>query len=140
MPRRDHCARMISSNKYLLIYGGKNDQAFNYESDKTGDIMEKTCLNDICLFSFETFEWTTVAQMGFCPVGRWNASMTYSEETQQLFIFGGSSHKGGCKNDIYCFELNPNRVREKEAEFRKALDDVYFIHNAVYALKNKTKA
>jgi len=102
--------------------------------------MEKTCLNDICLFNFETFEWTTVAQMGFCPpIGRWSATLTYSEETQQLFIFGGSSHKGGCKNDIYCCELNPNRIREKETEFRKALDDVYFIHNAAYALKSKPK-
>ena len=31
IPRRDHQAKMISLNKYLLIYGGKNDQAFSLE-------------------------------------------------------------------------------------------------------------
>jgi hypothetical protein len=28
VPRRDHQAKIISMNKFLLIYGGKNDQAF----------------------------------------------------------------------------------------------------------------
>ena len=32
------------------------------------------------MFNFETFEWITVAQMGFLPIGRWNASLAYSEE------------------------------------------------------------
>ena len=30
MPRRDHQAILITKNKYLLIYGGKNDNAFSY--------------------------------------------------------------------------------------------------------------
>ena len=33
MPRRDHSATMICNNKYLLIYGGKNDSAFQYEQE-----------------------------------------------------------------------------------------------------------
>lgn len=28
MPRRDHSAIMICNNKYLLVYGGKNDSAY----------------------------------------------------------------------------------------------------------------
>ena len=28
MPRRDHSAIMICNNKYMLVYGGKNDSAF----------------------------------------------------------------------------------------------------------------
>ena len=33
MPRRDHSAIMICGNKYLLIFGGKNDTAYKYEQE-----------------------------------------------------------------------------------------------------------
>ena len=36
MPRRDHQALLISQNKYLLIYGGKNDSAFSYKLGEVG--------------------------------------------------------------------------------------------------------
>ena len=138
VPRRDHCALMISSNRYMLIYGGKNDQAFSICKDSQGsDIMEKTCLNDICLFDFETFEWTSVAQFGFLPVGRWNSAIAFSEENQQLFIFGGSSHKGGCKNDIYVCDFNHSRVRSLESEYKRAAEEVKSICQSEFALKAK---
>jgi hypothetical protein len=72
---------MITRNKYMLIYGGKNDQAFSHVTEQQSNILEQTCLNDICLFNFETFEWSTVNQTGFQPVGRWNAALAYSEDT-----------------------------------------------------------
>lgn len=30
VPRRDHQALLITDNKFLLVYGGKNDNAFSY--------------------------------------------------------------------------------------------------------------
>lgn len=36
MPRRDHQALLISQNRYLLIYGGKNDSAFSYKLSEVG--------------------------------------------------------------------------------------------------------
>lgn len=32
VPRRDHSAIMIRNNEYMLIYGGKNDSAFQYKA------------------------------------------------------------------------------------------------------------
>ena len=34
LPRRDHTALIIKNNKYMLIYGGKNDSAFQYGSSE----------------------------------------------------------------------------------------------------------
>ena len=121
-----------------MIYGGKNDQAFNlYPNDASN--LEKTGLQDICLFEFATMEWTSVTQAGFAPVGRWCAAMAYSEDTQQLFVFGGSSVQGGCKNEVFMCDLNPNRVRERESEFRRAIEDVQYICNCEYAMKAKPR-
>jgi len=33
LPRRDHTAVMIKNNQYMLIYGGKNDLAFQYKEN-----------------------------------------------------------------------------------------------------------
>lgn len=37
LPRRDHQAILIKNNQYLLIYGGKNDNAFSYTTDDLGE-------------------------------------------------------------------------------------------------------
>lgn len=71
LPRRDHSALLITDNQYLLIYGGKNDNAFSYVDEdhtsprgKNGAIyndVNSSSLDDIMLFKFETLEWTAVA-------------------------------------------------------------------------------
>ena len=125
MPRRDHSAIMICNNKYLLVYGGKNDGAYKFEkaakeaegslTPKSAschrDSEQKICLNDLMLFNFETLTWSAIAQQGFIPDGRWSAAITYSEDAKQLYLFGGSSSAGCCSNDVYCCELNSETVR-----------------------------
>ena len=66
MPRRDHQSLLISKNKYLLIYGGKNDSAFSYSLNRVGlsrgsesprmnqyiyDEITSASLDDIMLFN-----------------------------------------------------------------------------------------
>ena len=99
--------------------------------------MSRTCLNDIVLFNFENYEWAAVTQMGFIPDKRWNAALAYSEDTQQLFIFGGSNYRGACRNEVFCCEMNPRSVFSKEREYREALKEVNRIVNAEYAVSKK---
>lgn len=34
MPRRDHSAIMIRNNEFMLVYGGKNESAFQYKASE----------------------------------------------------------------------------------------------------------
>ena len=134
MPRRDHSATMIGNNKYLLIYGGKNDSAFQYEkemgavntSPRSGihspetyrNSHQKTCLNDMMIFNFENFQWTAIAQHGFLPEARWSASLAYSSHSNQLFLFGGHGAQGACSNEVFSCELSGETVKRMEQEYR----------------------
>lgn len=123
LPRRDHQAILISNNEYMLIYGGKNDNAFSYSERDIGsrlttsrlhDVVyneiRNSSLDDIMLFNLATRVWTAVSQRGWRPEARWSAAIAYHEQTKQLFIFGGTGTSGSCRNDVYCCELDPNRV------------------------------
>jgi hypothetical protein len=46
-------------------------------------------LDDIMLFDFAKSEWVAVLQMGIQPEGRWSCALSYNEEKQRLFVFGG---------------------------------------------------
>lgn len=65
LPRREHQALLITQNQYLLIYGGKNDNAFSYSNEAMGfhsadtdrmasviyNEISSTSLDDIMLFN-----------------------------------------------------------------------------------------
>ena len=76
----------------MLIYGGKNDNAFSYsDSDMffnldTPRIQEavyneitSTSLDDIMLLNLSSREWTAVSQRGWRPEPRWAAAIAYNE-------------------------------------------------------------
>lgn len=65
VPWLSHNALFIE-NKYLMIYGGRNDYL-----NQLGDI----CLNDICLYNIDDNTWISTQIAGFHPGGRWNSSM-----------------------------------------------------------------
>lgn len=77
-----------------------------YRKGKNSDI----AFNDMFLFNFELMQWESIEQFGFRPEGRWNSGMTYDQEGSKIYIFGGSNLKGYCKNDLYCFEMNKEKV------------------------------
>ena len=68
---------MISKNKYLLVYGGKNDNAFQYKAHLVHnfasravsprlnnviyDEITNSSLDDILLFDLQEKVWTAVA-------------------------------------------------------------------------------
>jgi hypothetical protein len=73
----------------MLVYGGKNDLAFNPKKDSK--CQASISLDDIMLFEFETSTWIAVLQMGLRPEARWNTALSYSQYDQKLYLFGGSS-------------------------------------------------
>ena len=95
MPRRDHQALLINKDSQLLIYGGKNDNAFSYtvdnlDSDKIDtdrihnaiyDEIKSTSLDDIMIYDLETQVWTAVCQRGWRPEARWAQAVSYNEHT-----------------------------------------------------------
>ena len=139
MPRRDHQALLISKNKYLLIYGGKNDSAFSYSLNHVGlsrgsdsprmnqyiyDEITSASLDDIMLFNLEERVWSAVAQRGWRPEPRWSSAIAYHEQQQQLFVFGGTGKNGSCRNEVYVCELNPNRASYKTTELQNQMRDI----------------
>ena len=68
LPRRDHQAILINKNTQLLVYGGKNDNAFSYSEEHLFDMgkvdtprihnqvtqiyneIKSTCLDDILIY------------------------------------------------------------------------------------------
>ena len=76
----------------MLIYGGKNDNAFTYhENDRFKGINEprikeylynevtSSVLDDIMLLNLATREWSAVAQRGWRPEPRWASAVAYNE-------------------------------------------------------------
>jgi len=94
MPRRDHQALLITNNKYLLIYGGKNDSAFSYTLNEVGlskgadssrmkkyiyNEINSASLDDIMLYNIQECVWTAVSQRGWRPEARWSSAIAYHE-------------------------------------------------------------
>ena len=134
----------------MLIYGGKNDNAFSYERPSSAinssrlenviyNEVTSTSLDDIMLFKFETMEWMAVAQRGWRPEARWASAITYHEQMQQLFIFGGSGANGSCRNEVFCCELNPDRAGYKLTELKNHIREVDAVSKRMKG-NNNTKA
>ena len=86
VPRCDHSAQLINNNRYLLIYGGKNESAYEQLNasepmDQADSLRPQMTLDDIMLFDFELHQWTAVCQMGSRPEPRWSAAINYVEST-----------------------------------------------------------
>ena len=52
LPRREHQALLITNNRYMLIYGGKCDNAFSYKTDERGGAQNEI-YNDQLNLSYE---------------------------------------------------------------------------------------
>ena len=125
IPRRDHTALLIKNQSYLLIYGGKCDQAAQLNRK---DLMT---LDDLMLFDFQTQQWSCISQQGFQPSPRWNAALGYNPTGEQLFVFGGLNHaEGFCSNEIYCLDLKPEIIQSKIAQIRQTSDEIMAIRRA----------
>ena len=81
MPRCDHQAQLISDNRYMLVYGGRNELAFSNNKNMNATLKPSISLDDIMIFDLKLSKWTAVIQHGSRPTGRWNASICYSEQT-----------------------------------------------------------
>jgi hypothetical protein len=54
IPRREHSATLMKGGKYLVIYGGKNDNSADLDSKLF------TALDDLMLYDFETKMWSCI--------------------------------------------------------------------------------
>ena len=140
MPRRDHNALLIRNNEYMLIYGGKNDLAFQYRNSDLQNFdslnsqrkvnqcfyeeITSSSMDDIMLFNLQSREWTAVAQRGWRPDARWSAGLCYSESQDQLYLFGGTGARGSCRVEVYCCDLSANRSSFKLSELQNQVKDV----------------
>ena len=76
------------------------------------------------LLNLTTREWIAVSQRGWRPEPRWASAIAYYEPMQQLYIFGGTGASGSCRNDVYCCELNPDRVKYQVSKLTSHIHDV----------------
>lgn len=125
IPRRDHTALLIKNESYLLIYGGKCDQAAQLNR------RDLTTLDDLMLLELRTHQWTCIKTQGFHPSPRWNAAVGYNPTGEQLYVFGGMNHaEGYCSNEVYCLELKPEIIQSKIAQIRQTNDEIMAIRKA----------
>ena len=106
LPRSHHSALLISQDRYLLIYGGRNDDLFGKIPGAKTDM----CLNDIILFNIRIRQWETLEQFGFNPEARWSAGLAYDPVEEKLLLFGGSNAKGFCANNMMILEMKPEKI------------------------------
>ena len=110
----------------MLVYGGRNELAFNVPKDDHESLRPQVNLDDIMVFDFALKVWTAVLQHGSRPVGRWSAGMYYSDE--QLFVFGGGSYAGTVKGDVFVCDFNAEKVSELKSQYRKVMEDLNSIN------------
>ena len=69
-------------DKYLIIYGGRNDVLYNRN-------YSTIALNDICLYDIEQNTWEILALYGTIPKSRWGSAITTHRD--HIYVFGGLS-------------------------------------------------
>ena len=90
-------------NKYIAIYGGRNDSLYSDYSN--------TALNDLSLYNIEKNVWETVAMYGFIPNSRWGASMTVCHN--KLIVFGGCNLHKYSNASLFLFEMEPKEFNKE---------------------------
>jgi hypothetical protein len=128
VPRRDHSATLIKDSKYLLIFGGRNDNSQEMQMVNGLNAADFTALNDLLLYDIKARVWTCIGQLGFKPSPRWNAALCVSDSREQIYIFGGSNHQdGACSNEVYCLDFNSSAVQTHLATIRQANDEAILL-------------
>ncbi|CAI2382697.1 unnamed protein product [Moneuplotes crassus] len=107
VPRILHSSLFLSE-KYLLIYGGKSDIAFNK--------IKNLALNDICLYDIENNKWDTLVTYGFHPMSRWSQCMCpISDDT--IIMFGGTNLESYCPSTLHVLDFNNVRLTKFVKKF-----------------------
>ena len=83
------------NNRYLAIYGGKNESVYKY--------IHNLGLNDICLYDLENNRWEALAMFGSVPSSRWAHAMCAYES--KLIVFGGINLKSYCSGNAKVFDI-----------------------------------
>lgn len=91
------------------------------------------------LFDLEKRVWSAVIQRGWRPEARWSSAIAFSEQSQQLFIFGGTGANGSCRNDVFCCELNSNRASFKYNELMNHIKDIDAVSKRMRSQKPEDK-
>jgi hypothetical protein len=81
-------------------------------------------LDDIMLYDLNKKMWTAVCQMGCRPEGRWNAAISYCQENEILYVFGGSSYNGTCRSDVYFATFKNSEIEQNKIEYKAAINEV----------------
>ena len=112
---------MIRDNRYLVIFGGRNDTHKDLEAQDTSKF---SALNDLLLFDTVQKSWTCFGVYGFRPSPRWNCAMAVSDSREQIYLFGGSNYEeGSCSNEIYCLDYNASGVLNHLSQIRQCNDE-----------------
>lgn len=63
--------------------------------------------------------------------------MASCDTTNQIFLFGGCTQIGSCRNEVFCLEINPDEVEEKVKQLRRAQNEIQTAHKRI---KNNSAA
>ena len=99
VPRVLHTACFFN-NRYLAIYGGKNESVYKY--------IHNLGLNDICLYDVENNRWEALAMFGSVPSSRWAHTMCAHDS--KLIVFGGINLKSYCSGNAKVFDVGRQRA------------------------------
>jgi len=88
-PRYMHRSLILSDKMY--VFGGGNQTT-------CGKSIDVYCLD------LNTLQWSSVCSNGNIPCARAAHSCSYDDVSQQVFVFGGFSHKVHRLNDLYAFD------------------------------------
>ena len=92
-PRALHSASVDSSSKYMYVFGG------------FGDVNSKK-YNDIWKFSANSGQWSVVHTQGPLLSARAGHASCLNNETQRLYVHGGTDSSGGALSDTYYLNLS----------------------------------
>lgn len=95
MPRHSHTAEILK--KYLILFGGRNDNVFS----QTNELVK-----DIGILDLSTLNWHSISSEGDVPKPRWgHCSCVYDSK---LIIFGGIDYKQFMQSSLFYMNIEKN--------------------------------